>query len=47
MKMNELEKLAFKKEVTKLIQDRNNLKVNNDCYCLLMKQIFLSESTLN
>ncbi len=47
MKINDLEKLALKNDITELIQNKDNYEVNCDCYCMLMKQMFLSESTLN
>lgn len=46
MNYNEFEKTALKKELENLVKcvDANTA---DDCYCLLMKQIFLSKSTLN
>lgn len=46
MNYNEFEKTALKKELENLVKcvDANTA---DDCYCALMKQIFLSKSTLN
>lgn len=46
MNYNEFEKNVFKQEVQNLVKN-TDLKAADDCYCLLMKQIFLSKSTLN
>lgn len=47
MKFNDMEKTIFKKEVQKLVENSTDFNTADDCYCLLMKQIFLSKSTLN
>ncbi len=47
MKVNELDKLAFEKDIKKLVEARENTNLECDCYCALMKQLFLSKSTLN
>lgn len=44
MNMNDLD---LTKEIQKLIEAREEFKGADDCYCALMKQIFLSKSTLN
>ena len=36
-----------KEELVKLINTRDSFEGVEDCYCALMKQIFLSKSTLN
>ncbi len=46
MNYNEFEKNVFKQEVQDLVKN-TDLNATDDCYCLLMKQIFLSKSTLN
>lgn len=43
--MNDLDLLT--KEIQNLIETRDDFNVSDDCYCALMKQIFLSKSTLN
>lgn len=43
--MNDLDLLT--KEIQNLIEIRDDFNVSDDCYCALMKQIFLSKSTLN
>lgn len=45
--MNEFEKCEFQLEIKNLIRQREDFKGADDCYCALMKQIFLSKSTLN
>jgi len=35
----------FEKDIRELIKNTDN--TTDDCYCALMKQIFLSKSTLN
>lgn len=47
MNFSELEKKAFEKEIKNLIETRDGFTNTDDCYCALMKQIFLSKSTLN
>lgn len=42
--MNELD---LTKEIKNLIETREDFNGTDDCYCALMKQIFLSKSTLN
>lgn len=42
--MNETD---FTKAIKKLIETKDDFKGADDCYCVLMKQIFLSNSTLN
>lgn len=44
MNMNDLD---LTKEIQNLIEAREEFKGADDCYCALMKQIFLSKSTLN
>ena len=47
MNFNELEKIAFKKDIQKLIEGRENFNGVNDCYCALVKQMMLSNTSLN
>lgn len=35
------------KEIQKLIETKDKFMEEDDCYCALIKQIFLSKSTLN
>lgn len=44
MNINDLD---LTKEIQKLIETRDDFREVDDCYCALMKQIFLSKSTLN
>lgn len=45
--MCDMNDLDLKKEIQNLVENKDNFNVADDCYCALMKQIFLSKSTLN
>lgn len=47
MNFNDYEKTNLQTEFQKLIKDSTDFTNSDDCYCVLMKQIFLSKSTLN
>jgi len=47
MKLNDFEKKAFQKAIQNLFEKNCKITEPEDCYCALMKQMMLSNPSLN